>query len=125
VARKAKSTTRTIADRFDGTVLEQPVVVANKTFLAGLGLAHQIWTGFGARFDACASDGEKIRQRATKQVESFRKDANSNIDTARENAIRQVNQVVQKVLSVSPVATSSDIDALNAKLDKVMAAVAK
>jgi hypothetical protein len=31
----------------------------------------------------------------------------------------------QPVLSVSPVATNSDIDALTAKLDKVLAAVAR
>jgi hypothetical protein len=125
VASKAKSTTWSIAERFDGTVLEQPVAAANKTFLAGLGLAEQVWTGCGASFDELASDGETIRQRAKARIESFRDDANINIDTARKNAIKQVNQVVQKVLSVSPVATTSDVDALNAKLDKVLAAVAR
>ncbi len=122
---KTTKTVKTESTRIEGTILEQPVAAANKAFLASIGLADQVITGFGQKIDEFAADGEKVRDRAKKTADEFRKDAGSNFDVARNNLKKRADQVVESVLSMSPVATSSDVDALNAKLDKVLAAVAK
>ena len=121
MATKAKTkTAKPAAGRLDGTILEQPFAAANKAFLASIGLADQVVTGFGQKFD-----GEKVRDRAKKSADQLRKDAGSNFDTATKNLKERADKVVASILSMSPVATSNDVDALNAKLDKVLAEVAK
>ena len=122
---KTKAKDKTIIDRLDGTLLEQPVIVVNKTFLASIGLAEQVRTGFESKFDELVNDGEKARERAKKSAESLRKEAGSNFDSAAKNVKKRADEIVEKILSMSPVATSSDVDALNKKLDKVLAEVAK
>ena len=52
--RKSTSKVGSIVDRFEGTIIEQPIVIANKTFLAGLGLASQVQTEFDAKFEELA-----------------------------------------------------------------------
>ena len=126
MATKAKTkTAKPAAGRLDGTILEQPFAAANKAFLASIGLADQVVTGFGQKFDEFAADGEKVRDRAKKSADQLRKDAGSNFDTATKNLKERADKVVASILSMSPVATSNDVDALNAKLDKVLAEVAK
>ena len=126
MATKAKTKkSKAVAERIDGTILEQPVAAATKAFLASIGLADQVVTGVGQKFDEFAADGEKVRDRAKKSADKLRKDAGSNFDTARKNLKARTDKLVASVLSMSPVATSNDVDALNAKLDKVLAEVAK
>ena len=125
MASKAKSRTPPVVERFQGTVLEQPVAAFDKAYFASVGLADRLWTGFGKRFDELANDGEEVRRCAIAEAESLRKDMNSNLETARKNVIKRADQVLERVLSVSPVATTNDVEALNAKLDKVTAAVAR
>ena len=127
----AKKTTNAIQDqikslvaRLDGTILEQPIANANKAFNAGIGLADQFRTGFEAKYNELAADGEKVRDRASKSAEEFRKEASSNAKTARQNVQKRFDEAFGKVLAMSPVATSNDVDMLNAKLDKVLAQVA-
>jgi polyhydroxyalkanoate synthesis regulator phasin len=126
MATKAKTkTTKTAGDRIEGSILEQPFAVANKAFLASIGLADQVVTGFGQKFDEFAADGEKLRDRAKKSADEFAKEAGSSFDTVQKNLKKRADQAVESILSMSPVATSSDVHALNAKLDKVLAEVAK
>jgi polyhydroxyalkanoate synthesis regulator phasin len=125
VASKAKSRTPPVVERFHGTVLERPAAALDKAYFASVGLADRFWAGFGTRFDELASDGEEVRRCAIAEAESLRQDVLSNVDTARKNVIKRADQVLERILSVSPVATTNDVDALNAKLDKVTAAVAR
>ena len=128
----AKQVTDTVRDqvksfvaRLDGTMLEQPIANVNKTFLAGIGLADQFRSGFETKFNELVVDGEKARDRAQKSAAEWRKQASSNAETARKNVSKRVEFAVEKLLGYSPVATSSDVDRLNAKLDKVLATIAK
>ena len=125
--RKARS-----ASPFKGTVLEQPMAAANKAFLAYIGLADQVKSGvearidtFEARFNELAADGEKIRNRARKSADKARKEAVSNAKTTRKNVETRIESTIESILSKSPVATSTDVDRLNKKLDKVLAEVGK
>ena len=129
MATKAKTkttkTAKAAGSRLEGTILEQPFAAANKAFLASIGLADQVVTGIGEKFDEFAADGEKVRDRAKKSADEFAKEAGSSFDSIQKNLKKRGDQVVESILSMSPVATSSDVHALNAKLDKVLAEVAK
>lgn len=116
---------KSLVARLDGTILEQPVASANKTFLASIGLADQVRTGFETKFNELVEDGEKARDRAQKSAAEWRKQASNNAETARKNVSKRVEFAVEKLLGYSPVATSNDVDRLNAKLDKVLATIAK
>lgn len=116
---------KSIVSRLDGTILEQPIASVNKTFLASLGLADQFRSGFETKFNELVEDGEKARDRAQKSAAEWREQASSNARTAQKNVSKRVEFAVEKLLGYSPVATSNDVDRLNAKLDKVLAIVAK
>lgn len=125
--RKARSSAP-----FEGTVLEQPMAAANKAFLAYIGLADQVKSGVEARidiveakFNELAADGEKIRSRARKSADKARKDAVSNAKNTRRKVETRIESTIESILAKSPVATSTDVDKLNKKLDKVLAEVGK
>lgn len=123
VTKKAKA--RTIADRFEGTIIEQPIVIANKTFLAGLGLASQVQSDFDAKFEALAKDGEKVRNQAQDSIGSLRNKVVDQVKTTRSELAKRVESAVSTVLEHSPVATTEDVEKLNKKLDKMLDQVAK
>lgn len=125
ITNTARDQYKSFVARFDGTILEQPIAGANKTFLAGIGLAEQVRTGFESKFNELAADGAKARDRAEKSAANWRKQAESNVTTARKNVTKRVETVVEKLLDYSPVATTGDVKKLNAKLDKVLASIAK
>lgn len=113
------------AGRFEGTVVERSMKGINKAFLAYIGLADQVRTNLGTKFDELAADGEKVRNRAQKSADEVRKEAVNNAKTARKNVEKRIETTVETFLARSPVATSTDVKKLNAKLDKVLAQVGK
>ncbi|MDH3531871.1 MAG: phasin family protein [Gammaproteobacteria bacterium] len=123
VTKKAKA--RTIADRFEGTIIEQPIVIANKTFLASLGLASQVQADFDAKFEALAKDGEKVRKQAQDSLGSLRNKLFDQVKTTRDEITKRVESAVSTVLEHTPVATTGDVEKLNKKLDKMLVQVAK
>ena len=112
-------------DRVKGTFVEQPIEVANKTFLAGLGLAKQFQAGFEAKFNELAKDGAAVRSQAENSANGIRDDVTSRFSTVRKDVGKRVETAMEAVLSYSPIATTGDVDKLNKKLDKVLAQVAK
>lgn len=112
-------------DRFKDTFVEQPIEVANKTFLAGLGLAKQFQSGFEAKFNELAKDGAAVRKQAEKSASGMRDDVASRFTSVRKDVGKRVEAVVDTVLDYSPIATTDDVNKLNKKLDKVLAQVAK
>ena len=115
----------TYVERFKDTFVEQPIEVANKTFLAGLGLAKQFQSGFEAKFEELAKDGAAVRNQAQKSATGVRDDVTSRFSTVRNDVGKRVESAMEAVLSFSPIATTGDVDKLNKKLDKVLAQVAK
>lgn len=122
VARKSRS--KADQGRFAGTVIEQPIVIANKTFLAGLGLATQLQSDFETKFEKLARDGETIRERARKRAQvsadSLRNDVMNRVKSARKQLGKRVEIVVNSVLDASPIATTKDVEKLNKKLDRAL-----
>ncbi len=116
---------KSVIARFDGTMFEQPIAGAKKTFYAGIGLADRFRSEFETQFNALAADGEKARDRAQESAAHWRDQVAGNARTARQNVSNRVEEAVHKVLEFSPVATTDDVKKLNEKLDKVLAMVAK
>ena len=128
-ARSKTTKNRTIVDRFEGTIVEKPIVIANKTFLASLGLFEQARTGFEAKFEAYAKDGQKLRKQVTKETESsissLRNQVETRVKSTRNQVAKRVESAVSTILEYTPVATTGDIEKLNKKLDQVLVRVAK
>ena len=125
IADTARDQYKSFVARFDGTFFEAPIAGANKTFNAGIGLAEQVRTGFESKFNELAADGKKARDRAQKSAADWRKQTEKNVTTARKNVTKRVETALEKLLEYSPVATTGDVKKLNAKLDKVLANLAK
>jgi polyhydroxyalkanoate synthesis regulator phasin len=123
--RKSTSKVGSIVDRFEGTIIEQPIVIANKTFLAGLGLASQVQTEFDAKFEELAKDGAKVRSEARGSIDSMSDRLMKQVDETRKQVSKRAESAMKTVLEYSPVATTSDLKKLNRKLDKVLAQMAK
>ena len=115
----------TFVEQFKGTFVEQPIEVANKTFLAGLGLAKQVQSGFEAKFNELAKDGAAVRSKAQNSANGLRDDVTSRFSTVRKDVGKRVETAMETVLQYSPIATTGDVNKLNKKLDKVLAQVAK
>lgn len=124
-ARKSKTQAQSIVDRFEGTIVEQPIIVANKAFLAGLGFASQVQSDFDAKFEALAKDGEKVRNQAQNSFDSLSDRVLKQVNVTRKQVSKRAESAVNTVLEYSPVATTSDLKKLNSKLDKLLAQVAK
>lgn len=130
--KKAKSRTapsQAIVERFEGTIAEKPIVIANKAFLAGLGLLDQARNGFEAKFDAYARDGQKLRKQVRKEadsaIDSMRYKVEYRVRSTRDQIARRVEAATATILEYTPVATTGDIKKLNRKLDRVLSRVAK
>jgi len=124
-ATKLKAQAKSIVDRFEGTIVERPILIANKAFLAGLGFASQAQSDFDKKFDALAKDGEKVRDQAQDSIEGMNDRFIKQIKETRKEVTKRAESAVQTVLDYSPVATTSDLKKLDRKLDKVLAQVAK
>lgn len=128
-AKSKSMKTPTIVDRFEGTIVEKPIVVANKTFLASIGLLEQARNDFEAKFEAYAKDGQKLRKQVTKEtgssISSLRSQFETRVKSTRDQIARRVESTVSKILEYTPVATTGDIEKLNKKLDQVLVRVAK
>ena len=124
-ATKLKAQAKSIVDRFEGTIVEQPIIIANKAFLAGLGLASQAQSDFDKKFDALAKEGEKVRDQAQDSFENMNDRVIKQVKATRKEVTKRAESAVITVLDYSPVATTSDLKKLDRKLDKVLAQVAK
>ena len=124
-ARMLKAQARSIVDRFEGTIVERPIVIANKTFLAGLGLASQAQSDFDAKFEALAKDGAKVRDQAQDSLDDFSNRVIKQVKATRKEVTKRAEAAVKTVLDYSPVATTSDLKKLDRKLTNVLAQVAK
>lgn len=120
-----KTAKNSFVEQFKGTFVEQPIMVANKTFLAGLGLAKQFQSGFEAKFDELAKDGAAVRNQAQSSANGLRDDITSRFTSVRKDVGKRVESAMETMLDYSPVATTGDVDKLNKKLDRVLAQVAK
>ena len=120
-----KTRVSSIVDRFDGTIVEQPLAVANKAVLASLGFATQIRIDFEEKYNDLAKDGEKVRNEVENSIENLQGRVSKQVKTARKQVEKRVASAFNRVLDYSRIAKSSDVEKLNTKLDKVLLQVAK
>jgi len=123
--RKTDTRIKSIVDRFEGTIVERPIVIANKTFLAGLGFASQVQSDFEAKFEELAKNGEKVRREARGNLDSLSERLLKQVEAKRKEVAKRAESTLKTVLDYSPVATTSDLKKLERKLDKVLAEVAR
>lgn len=124
-ATKLKAQAKSIVDRFEGTIVERPIIIANKAFLAGLGLASQAQSDFDAKFEALAKDGEKVRNQAQDSFDDFGDRVVKQVKATRKQVTKRAESAVKTVLEYSPVATTADLKKLDRKLSKVLEQIAK
>ena len=83
--------TKTDFEKLEDSPIAGPFKVANKTFLAGVGLFMVVqkefdkkFNEFDKKFEKFAKDGEKVVDQWEDKVEDFRKDVEKKVDEARE-----------------------------------------
>ena len=123
--RKAELQAKSIVDRFEGTIIEQPIIIANKAFLAGLGFASQVQSDFDAKFEELAKEGEKVRKQGRGSFDSLSDRVLKEFEAKRKEVTKRAESAVKTVLEHTPVATTNELKKLDRKLDKVLAEVAK
>lgn len=123
--RTTESLAQSIVDRFEGTIIERPIIIANKTFLAGLGLASQVQSDFDAKFEELAKEGAKVRKQGRSSLDSMSDRVRKEFEAKRKEVTKRTESAMKTVLEYSPVATTSELKKLERKLDKVLAEVAK
>ena len=100
-----KATQKSLFDRLEDSPVGTPIRIANRTFLASLGVISTIQTefekfqtDFGKRFDKLVKDGEKARTRYRKQFKEFRKDVAEEIDDAVEDVKEDMTEFKDKIV---------------------------
>ena len=116
-------------DKIEGTIIGQPIVIANKTFLASLGLMAAVRSDFVKKVDELAKDGEVVRDEYQASFEKMRDDFVGRINDRRELAGKRARGFVRTITDSFPLATDDDVQELEQKiekkLDKVLVEVAK
>jgi polyhydroxyalkanoate synthesis regulator phasin len=123
-AAKKRTAPETMVDRLEDAV-SQPIAIANKAFLASIGLVTQFQTDFDSKYDKLAKDGKVVRDRYEATLQHIRKKITDRVFSARDEVTHRFEPVVDRIIEMTPVATDADIEKLNKKLDKVLAQVAK
>ena len=77
VAKKRVATRKkpeqSLFEMLEDSMIGQPFVIANKVFLASLGLISTIQTGVSDKFDELVKDGEKARDEYQASFRKFQK----------------------------------------------------
>ena len=99
--KKAKS----VFDQLENSFVGTPIKVANKTFLASLGVVATMQTeltkfqsDFEKTFEKLVKDGEKARARYRREFKGFRKDVKDFGEDVREYGEELVVDVVEEVV---------------------------
>ena len=105
VAKKAQP--KSVFERLEGSFVGTPIKIANRTFLASLGLVSTVQTeltkfqsDFEKTFEKLVKDGEKARARYRAGVKDFREDVKEFGDDIVEDVVEVKDRVVEKVESV-------------------------
>jgi hypothetical protein len=74
----------------EDSLIGQPFVIANKVFLASLGLVSTIGTGLSDKFDEFVKDGEVVRDKYQKSFTKLQKDVVKQASVAKDRVIESV-----------------------------------
>lgn len=105
VARKAQP--KSVFERLESSVVGTPIRIANRTFLASLGLVSTMQTeftkfqsDFGKTFEKLVKDGEKARARYRAGFKDFREDLREDVKDLREDVKDFREDIVEDVVEV-------------------------
>ena len=106
VTRKAKP--KSVFDMLEDSVVGTPIKIANRTFLASLGLVStmqteftKFQTDFEKKFEKLVKDGEKARDRYRKEFMGFREDVRDFGEDIVEDVVEVKDRVVENVKSAA------------------------
>lgn len=106
VAKKAQP--KTVFDRLEDSFIGRPIKIANRTFLASLGLVSTVQTeftkfqsDFEKTFEKLVKDGEKARDRYKAGIRDFREDVRDFREDIVEDVVEVKDRVVENVRSVA------------------------
>ena len=98
---------KTVFDQLENSFVGTPVKVANKTFLASLGVVATMQTeltkfqsDFEKTFGKLVKDGEKVRNRYRKEFKGFKKDVREFSEDVKEYGEDLVEDIVEEVVEV-------------------------
>ena len=104
-AAAKKAPQKTVFEKFVDSPVGMPIRVADKMFLASLGLISLMQTevrnfrsDFDDKFEQLVKDGEKARRRYRKQFKEFRKDVAEEIDEAVEDVKEDMTEFKDKIV---------------------------
>ena len=103
-ARK-KAPKKTVFDRLEDGVFGRPIKIANRTFLASLGLISTIQTefvkfqqDFGKTYDKLVKDGEKARKSYQKTFREFRKDVRDEVEDTVGEVVEDLTDLKDRIV---------------------------
>ena len=106
VTRKAKP--KTVFDMLEDSIVGKPIKIANRTFLASLGLVSTMQTeitklqsDFEKTFEKLVRDGEKARDRYRRGFKEFREDVKDFGEDVVEEVVEVKDRVVENVKSAA------------------------
>ena len=104
VSRKAKP--KTVFEVLENSFIGTPVKMANRTFLASLGVVSMMqteFTKFQAEFDKTfeklVKDGEKARKRYRADIKDFREDVRDFGEDVVEDVVETKDRVIENIRS--------------------------
>ena len=106
VAKKTQP--KSVFDRLEDSFVGKPIKIANRTFLASLGLVSTMQTeftkfqsDFEKTFEKLVKDGEKARNRYKAGIKDFREDVKEFGEDIVEEVVEVKDRVVENVKSVA------------------------
>lgn len=103
-ARK-KAQPKTVFDRLEDGVFGPQIEIANKTFLASLGLISTIQTefvkfqdDFGKTYDRLVKDGKKARDGYMKSFKEFRTDVEEEVKETVDEVVDDVTELKDRIV---------------------------
>ena len=89
-AATRKKPEKTLFEMLEDSLIGQPFVIANKVFLASLGLVSTIQTEFSCKFDEFVKDGEVVRDKYQASFAKLQKDVVKQAGTAKDRVIESI-----------------------------------
>ena len=95
-AATRKKPEKSLFEMLEDSLIGQPFVIANKVFLASLGLISTIGTEFGNKFDEFVKDGEVVRDKYQASFTKLQKDVVEQASTAKDRVIESIEPKTAK-----------------------------
>jgi len=85
-----KKPAKSLFEMLEDSLIGQPFVIANKVFLASLGLISTVQTEFSSKFDEFVKDGEIVRDKYKASFTKLQKDVVKQASTAKDRVIESI-----------------------------------